>query len=124
MLDIQKHVDMQVRHTLAAPSVARYFARCENEQSIQAVCAWAKENALPVRVLGEGSNVLLAEALPVLVLQPALKAFDVTPMENETVNIWCGAGENWHALVERCVDRGYYGLENLALIPGLSLIHI
>ena len=27
-------------------------------------------------------------------------------------------GENWHSLVRWCLQRGYHGLENLALIPG------
>jgi UDP-N-acetylmuramate dehydrogenase len=28
------------------------------------------------------------------------------------------AGENWHELVEYSLDNGFYGLENLSLIPG------
>jgi UDP-N-acetylmuramate dehydrogenase len=32
--------------------------------------------------------------------------------------ITVGAGENWHAFVSWCLENEYYGLENLALIPG------
>jgi UDP-N-acetylmuramate dehydrogenase len=28
------------------------------------------------------------------------------------------AGENWHEFVKSCMNNGFYGLENLALIPG------
>jgi UDP-N-acetylmuramate dehydrogenase len=42
-------------------------------------------------------------------------------IENETdeqIFLSVAAGENWHETVMYCVDNGWYGIENLALIPG------
>jgi UDP-N-acetylmuramate dehydrogenase len=37
---------------------------------------------------------------------------------NESVTIAVGGGENWHELVLWSLHQGWYGLENLSLIPG------
>ncbi|HBD33821.1 MAG TPA: UDP-N-acetylenolpyruvoylglucosamine reductase, partial [Cupriavidus sp.] len=34
--------------------------------------------------------------------------------------VTAGAGETWHGLVNRTIDEGMPGLENLALIPGTA----
>jgi UDP-N-acetylmuramate dehydrogenase len=36
----------------------------------------------------------------------------------DRVRLEIAAGENWHGFVSWCLDQGYFGLENLALIPG------
>jgi len=36
----------------------------------------------------------------------------------DKVSLRIAAGENWHSLVQWTLQRGLYGLENLALIPG------
>ena len=68
-------------------------------------------------VLGGGSNVLFADEL----------APDILLMDNHTVtyqetdnaiHVTAQAGVNWHRLVEDSLDKGFSGLENLALIPG------
>ncbi|GEA13638.1 hypothetical protein KUL49_40130 [Alteromonas sp. KUL49] len=51
------------------------------------------------------------------VLINAIKGIDCEET-NDTYRVKVGAGENWHSFVEYCMDKGWYGLENLALIPG------
>ncbi|MGV3345277.1 UDP-N-acetylmuramate dehydrogenase [Enterobacteriaceae bacterium LUAb1] len=71
----------------------------------------------PTLLLGEGSNVLFLEDFTGHVLINRIKGIRVS----ETEKAWLlhvGAGENWHQLVEFCLQRGMAGIENLALIPG------
>lgn len=75
-----------------------------------------KENEA-LYVLGEGSNTLFVDDEAPVIIKPEFKG--ITVHENElfyTVEV--AAGENWHSLVEYCLDKGINGLENLALIPG------
>ncbi|HAN68680.1 MAG TPA: hypothetical protein DCQ70_09325, partial [Halieaceae bacterium] len=54
-------------------------------------------------------------ALALLVQVPGR---EVLEDNGEYVTLRVGAGESWHALVVWSLASGYYGLENLALIPG------
>lgn len=82
--------------------------------------AWyeSKKKNLPFLILGEGSNVLfLKKNYNGIVAINRLKGISIT----EDKNFWylhIGAGENWHKLVNFSVKNKFFGLENLALIPG------
>lgn len=73
---------------------------------------------LPWLALGEGSNVLLVGDYAGIVVRPLLRGIEIVEDAREHALVRTGAGENWHALVRWTLDRGLYGLENLALIPG------
>jgi len=47
-----------------------------------------------------------------------LKGTEILEDNPETVLIRSMGGEIWHDLVTFAVDRGYWGIENLSLIPG------
>ncbi len=71
-----------------------------------------------VSILGGGSNVLLTQDIPKPVLLIRTKGKQVV-LERETYDlVKVEAGENWHNLVLWAVEKGYGGIENLALIPG------
>ena len=118
-MKFQQNVDLQSLNTMAVPSVARYFFIAQTLEDIRLALAFARKEKLSVFVLGGGSNSLLPEKLDGLVIQPLLKGVEC--IENSAESSWvrAGAGENWHDFVMHCLSAQYYGLENLAYIPGL-----
>lgn len=68
--------------------------------------------------LGGGSNVLLTHSEYACVAVNAIKGIRVLEESDQEVTIAVGGGENWHEFVLYTLNQGWYGLENLALIPG------
>jgi UDP-N-acetylmuramate dehydrogenase len=73
---------------------------------------------LPLFILGGGSNILFTKDVDALVLRNELKGISVVSETDETIDLKAGAGEEWHAFVQYCVEKGLGGVENLSLIPG------
>jgi len=69
-------------------------------------------------ILSGGSNLLLARDLDEPVLLMRTRGRHVVEQQGDTVWLDVAAGEVWHDTVRWTLQQGYYGLENLALIPG------
>jgi len=69
-------------------------------------------------VLAGGSNVLFVDDYHGLIIKPEIFGIELLSEDSESVYVRVGAAENWHAFVLRCIEQGWYGLENLSLIPG------
>jgi UDP-N-acetylmuramate dehydrogenase len=73
----------------------------------------------PVLVLGGGSNLVIADdGFPGTVVRIASQGRVATPAGDDVL-LEVAAGEDWDALVARCVEDGLAGLECLSGIPGL-----
>ena len=77
---------------------------------------WA---GLPKLVLGKGSNMLFTAHYEGVIIVNRVTGIAVSENDNDWL-LHVGGGEDWPDLVKWCLDRGYYGLENLALIPGCA----
>ena len=116
-------VDLSHSNTMALASMADVVVTLTDEAQLDDFMAdYGKEGAStkPLFVLSGGSNVLLPANLNAIVLQPQMRGISVTARTDGYVDIEVMAGENWHDLVMHTVAQGWYGLENLALIPGLT----
>ena len=69
-------------------------------------------------VIGGGSNLLFVNDFDGVVFHSAIDGITVLAENDEELLLRVGSGVNWDALVEYCVSRSLYGLENLSLIPG------
>jgi UDP-N-acetylmuramate dehydrogenase len=105
-------------NTLGLQASAEAFVAVTSDAELLGALAWARERHLPVVPLGEGSNIVLAGNLNALVLRQETRGIQVLDATDSAVFLRVAAGENWHELVQWSLQKGYFGLENLALIPG------
>lgn len=99
--------------TLGVGGPARFYAEVRDVPSLLALLKAAGER--PVYLLGEGSNLLVADAGYDGVVVRYLE--DSYRLDGELLVV--GAGMAWDRLVERTVAEGLAGIECLSGIPGL-----
>jgi UDP-N-acetylmuramate dehydrogenase len=114
-LVVQEGVALGPLTTLGIGGAARWFATATSEAEVEAAVAWAREQGVPLFVLGGGSNLLVRdEGFAGLVLRMAIRGIEFGGGESVDV----GAGEDWDRFVDFTVEHGLAGVECLAGIPG------
>jgi UDP-N-acetylmuramate dehydrogenase len=115
----REHVSLASYTTLGVGGPARWFVEAPDEPTLLSARAWAQERGVPLRVLGGGSNVVVAdEGVSALVVRLTLRGVDWRETDG-AVEVTAAAGEPWDDFVRLTVDRGWAGLECLSGIPGL-----
>lgn len=96
---------------------ARYFAEPTRLDELQALLQAVHQVAMPVRVLGGGSNLLVREVgFDGLVLRLSAAAFsEIRIVDNRLV---AGGGAQLSQVIATAVGAGLAGLEHLMGIPG------
>lgn len=123
MAMILDNYDLSHNNTMALSCTARHAMILDNADTLTDDLIYAQDFAkhhhLPCFILSFGSNVILPTTLNALVLLPRIQGKWVLDEDDDHILVKVACGENWHDFVSDCLGLGYYGLENLALIPGL-----
>jgi len=114
----KNNASLEPHNTLKLQSQASILVELNKYDQLDVVFEYAKDLNLSVVPLGEGSNVVLGEYIEALVLIVNTQGITVLDTTDNAVYVDVAAGENWHDFVVHCVEFGWHGLENLALIPG------
>ncbi|MGA7982127.1 MAG: FAD-binding protein, partial [Chromatiaceae bacterium] len=115
---MHEHFPLRELNTFGVDARARWFCRVRSAEDLAALSADPRLAGLPRLVLGGGSNLLLSGDFDGLVIKVEVPGLRELGESGDAWNVEVGAGENWHATVERLLAMGRPGLENLALIPG------
>lgn len=117
-MKIEAQVPLAPLTTLGVGGHAAHYAHVESEAELLEALAWASSREVPVRVLGGGSNIVVADAgFAGLVIDLALRGVQ-SEARGETRLVRAAAGEPWDGFVERMVSADLQGLECLSGIPG------
>jgi len=115
---LRENVPLAPMTTLGIGGPAKFFADITTTDALIAGAVWARRRALPLFVLGGGSNVVVADAgFPGLTLRVSITGIE-SRFDEHAVVIDAGAGEEWDSLVARCVANNWSGVECLSGIPG------
>lgn len=109
--------DLTCFNTLGLRSRAAAFVRYQRPDQLPDLSDLAQRYG-GVFVLGGGSNVVLGAELDSLVIKVESDGVRVCADAGGELIIEAQAGVAWHDFVAFCVEQGWNGLENLALIPG------
>lgn len=97
-------------------SAARFLEYASVEELQQQIAQGAVTT--PFLHIGGGSNLLFTKDYDGLILHSCIGGIEVTEEDERTVSVRVGAGVVWDDFVAYCVAHGWYGAENLSLIPG------
>ncbi|MBB3702996.1 UDP-N-acetylmuramate dehydrogenase [Alloprevotella rava] len=88
--------------------------------SVEELCELLCDTNLPKPLfhIGEGSNLLFTKDFDGTIFHSCILGKEIVEDAVDSVLLKVGAGEDWDNFVDWTLNYGFYGLENLSLIPG------
>ncbi|MDF0605228.1 UDP-N-acetylmuramate dehydrogenase [Neisseriaceae bacterium TC5R-5] len=117
-LILHENQSLKPCNSFGIAATARYFCELSQHQQIAHLLNSSAYQNGPTLYLGAGSNVLFTQDFAGLVVRMALRGIRLLAQDEQYVWVEAAAGENWHDFVQYALAQGWYGLENLSLIPG------
>ncbi|MFH1608512.1 MAG: UDP-N-acetylmuramate dehydrogenase [Patescibacteria group bacterium] len=118
MVILENH-DLTELNTFGIKAKSKLFCEIETEQDFLELIKTSEFKDNEKLFIGGGSNILFTkDFFSGLVILNKLKGIEILEENSEYVLIKVMSGENWHDLVNFTVDKNFWGIENLALIPG------
>ncbi|HIZ86659.1 MAG TPA: UDP-N-acetylmuramate dehydrogenase [Candidatus Coprenecus pullistercoris] len=120
MLRIERDYSLLGHNTFGIDVRTSAFVEYHSEEELSETAAMLADGRLPSPWLhiGGGSNLLFTKDWPGTVLHSRITGLEVLYSDADTVTVRVGSGVVWDDFVGECVDRGWYGAENLSGIPG------
>jgi UDP-N-acetylmuramate dehydrogenase len=110
--------DLKKFNSFGIDARAALFADPESTDELSVLMEEYDHRERPFLVIGEGSNILFTSDFQGLLVQPRIKGIELLEDDGKEVIVRVGAGENWDSWVRHATGHGWFGLENLSLIPG------
>lgn len=118
-MQIQTQVQLKPFNTLNLEAIAAYYSRIQSTDDLIAALEFVEQQQLNVLILSGGSNMLLPEQIDALVLHMDIQGIEMLEGNEQHQFLRVGGGQVWHDFVLWTTEQKLYGLQNLALIPGL-----
>lgn len=116
----KQNASLQAFSGMATPARALWLIEAKTLEQLKLAIEFADQKDLPFMVLGEGSNTVFSQDYNGVVILNRLLGIEGIEETDDSVKLRVAAGQNWHDLVHYSLSQNWYGLQNLALIPGTT----
>lgn len=116
MKNIVHSFPLKNENTFGINAIADEYISIETVQ--EAKDFFSTPSVKPYYILGGGSNILITKDVNGIIVQNKIKGISTQIIDELTIHVTAGAGENWNEFVLFCIENNWGGLENLSLIPG------
>lgn len=118
---MQLHLDANLKpyHTFGIEQSCKALAIIGSVDDLVQLYKDERWQGSPKLMLGKGSNMLFTEPYQGLVMVNNITGIEHREDEHHHY-LHVNGGEDWPALVTWCMNQQFYGMENLALIPGCA----
>lgn len=106
---------LKERHTFGMDVMADRLIEFANEDELKSALTGAVK---PLLFMGGGSNLLFLNNYSGTVLHSVIDNINIVAEDDNSVSVRVGSGVVWDDFVAYCVEKGWWGVENLSLIPG------
>jgi len=113
-MHLQQNISLKPYNTFGIDVPAEYFMDLNDINTLPEITSLPQQK----HIVGGGSNILLTQPVSGLVIHNAVKGIAIEREDDAHVWLRVQAGEIWHSLVLYVINKGWGGIENLALIPG------
>ncbi|MGH7156830.1 MAG: UDP-N-acetylmuramate dehydrogenase, partial [Candidatus Saccharimonadales bacterium] len=118
-MNIRENVSLADHSTMRLGGNARYLADASNDEDVQSLVRWAKQQGVPFMMIGQGSNIVWRdEGYPGFIIVNRVLGHEVLSEDDGSVTIRVRGGEKWDDIVAWTVEKGLSGIEFLSAIPG------
>lgn len=112
-----KDYNLKAHNTFGIDAKCRRYIEFEDDFEAMEVAKILRKSIMPYIIIGGGSNLLLTKDFEGIVVRSGIKGHCFEE-DYFCERMTCGSGEVWDDMVAMSLEAGYYGMENLSLIPG------
>ena len=119
-METLKNCSLKEYNTFGIEATANLLLKYSSEEElIDFLKQYHREKPqFPLLHIGGGSNLLFLSDFPGIILFSEIKDIVFLSEDDDTVLVSVGAGVTHDDFVQYALQKGWYGLENLSLIPG------
>lgn len=117
-MEIFNDFNLNDYNTFGIDCIAKYFVTINSDKDLEELTKQEIFQKNKFFILGCGSNILFKDNFDGLIILINIKGVRAISQTDESVLIEAGAGEKWHDFVTSAIENNFFGIENLALIPG------